>query len=235
MSSVLYIVGIGPGDPGLITVRGAEVLQSVHTVFVPVSRADRNSRALEIAEQHLPDGCMIEKLLFPMTRNAEILEKHYMDNAASIRNRLIDGINAALITLGDPSTYSTTWPVCRLFRECSPETAVEIIPGVTSYASAAARAQRALVDGNECLSVVSSYDDPQRIAAIIDASDTVVFLKTYTCRQRVLDIIADKGFEHNCVYIRRCGLEDEQILHDMSSIPEECDYLSMIILKKILT
>lgn len=232
MSAVLYIIGIGPGDPGLVTVKAAEVLKSVHSVFVPVSRPGRQSRAYEIAVQYLSDNCRVERLLFPMTRDREALQKQYRKNVEIIRNRIHEGENAALITLGDPSTYSTTWPVVGLFREQFPETALEIIPGVTSYAGGAARAQRALVDGNECLSVVSSYDDPDRLSVIIDISDTVVFLKTYTCRQTLLDIITAKGLTNRCIYIQRCGLEDEEIVYDVRCIPEEADYLSMIILKK---
>ncbi|MEI6127662.1 MAG: SAM-dependent methyltransferase, partial [Pseudomonadota bacterium] len=89
-----------------------------------------------------------------------------------------------------------------------------------------------LAEGNEVLSVVSSYDDPVRLEAVIDASDTVVFLKTYKKRELIVGLLKKKGVLSQSIYIKRCGLDGEEIIRNLEKLPGAIDYFSMIILKK---
>jgi len=232
MTHKLFIVGVGPGDANLITVRAVRVLQSVRHVFVPVSQEGRDSLAYEIARQHIHDDATVTRLLFPMVRERAVMETHYRENFSIIESTVGRGEPAALLTIGDPSTYSTAWQVLKRMQQCRPDIEVETVPGITSFAAGAASAGVALAEGNETVSVVSSYDCVERLEAIIDAADTVVFLKTYTTRRRLLDIIRKKGLIDHCIYIQRCGTDDEKIYYDMEHIPQDPEYLSMIILKK---
>lgn len=232
MTGKFYIVGVGPGESGLVTLKATRVLASVGHIFVPVSGMDRESLAYEIAQQYIPPGTSVTELLFPMADNKEMLKEKYMRNYKKIESLLRQGEDAALITIGDPSTYSTSWPVLNLVQDHAPDIEVEVIPGITSYAHGAARTAAALVEGNEILSVVSSYDSLERIEAVIDVSDTVVFLKTYKKRKMVIDLLAKLGMLNKCMYIKRCGLEGEEIIADLEKLPPDLEYFSMIILKK---
>jgi precorrin-2/cobalt-factor-2 C20-methyltransferase len=122
--------------------------------------------------------------------------------------------------------------VLNLLREEASDIELEIIPGITSYAAGAASTGEALAEGNEIMSVVSSYDLPDRIEAVIDVSDTVVFLKTYKKRDIIVDMLRKKGLSEHCIYIKRCGLEGEEVIYNLDRLPEEIDYFSMFILKK---
>ncbi|MFC1591966.1 precorrin-2 C(20)-methyltransferase [Thermodesulfobacteriota bacterium] len=232
MAGKLFIVGIGPGAPDLLTVRAAELIRETKQIFVPISKKGRESIARGIAQQYISEDAQVHELLFPMLQNQEAIDQHYQSNFETIAAVLREGSDAALLTLGDPATYSTSWPLSSLMREHAPEIEIENIPGITSYCHAAARAGMTLVEGNEALAVVSSYGSQQHLQTIINVSDTVVFLKTYKKRRIIVSLLERMGMLDQCVYISRCGLEGEEIIPDLKRIPDEVDYLSMIILRK---
>ena len=233
MTGKLYIVGVGPGDKELLTVKAAKVLGSTGHIFVPISAEGKESLAYKSVREYIPDGTSVTQLFFPMVSDKNILQKHYSENYKKIESVLRQGKDVALITIGDPCTYSTSWPVFELAKNNALDIDVEVISGITSYADGAARASINLLEGNEIMSVVSSYDSPERIEAVIDVSDTVVFLKTYKKRETVLEILKKKDLIKQSVYIKRCGLEGEEIIYDILKIPAEPDYFSMIIMKKL--
>jgi precorrin-2/cobalt-factor-2 C20-methyltransferase len=127
----LYGVGLGPGDAGLVTVRGKQVLDSVDVVYSP----GRLSRS--VATQHVPDD-RIGDLDFPMTRDEDRLRSAWKAAAAEIAPTARDG-DAAFVTLGDPNVYSTFGHLRRTLTAFHPEVDVEIVPGVsavTAFATA---------------------------------------------------------------------------------------------------
>ena len=232
MAGKLSIVGVGPGDPGLVTVKAARVLQTARYVFVPVAAAGKNSLAHEIAKQYIPPGTDVVELLFPMVRDRDQVQSHYFRNYEIIESVVRKGHDAAFLTIGDPCTYSTSWPLFTLFEGKAPDIQVEVVSGISSYADGAARAAENLAEGDEILSIVSAYDSLERINRVIDISDTVVFLKTYKERTRLLELIRKRDLMRQCIYIKRCGLEGQEIIDDLGNMPDDPDYLSMIILKK---
>jgi len=234
MSGTLFILGVGPGEPELITVKAAAILGRVRKVFIPVSGQGRDSHAYAIATDYIPADTSVAELVFPMTTDREHMTRAYAENYRRIETVLRQGYDAALLTLGDPCTYSSASQIANIVHEKAPDIAVEIIPGITSFAAAAACAGFALAEGNEMLAVVSSYDSLDRIESVLDAADTVIFLKTYTQRAAIIDLLKKKQLMRAAVYIRWAGLPGEEIIRDIEHMPEEVDYLSMIIVKKVL-
>jgi precorrin-2/cobalt-factor-2 C20-methyltransferase len=232
MAGKLYIIGAGPGEPGLLTVRALELLQKATRVFIPVSGQGRESLARDIIQEHIAAEASVTELVFPMSNDRQVMESAYRNNYLMVSSVLRTGKDAVLVTIGDPSTYSTAWQVLRLLRHHAPEVACEVVPGITSYAAAAARAGIQLTQGHESLAVVSSYSDARKLESVIEWADTIVFLKTYRQRNMILELLRSKGLLDRCVYISRCGLSKEAIIRDFSSLPKEADYFSMIILKK---
>jgi len=232
MAGKLFIVGVGPGDPEMLTLRALEILSKASHVFIPVSGEGRESLALDIIQEIISAESSITELVFPMTSDRQIMESAYRKNYLLVSAVLRTGDDAVLATIGDPATYSTAWQILKLVHNYMPEAATEVVPGITSFAAAAARAGIQLAQGSDALAVVSSYNDPVKLEKIIDCCDTVVFLKTYRNRELVLEVLRQKGLLANCVYIKRCGLAGEEIIRDLSLLPREADYFSMIILKK---
>jgi len=232
MAGKLYGIGVGPGDPELMTIKAAEILKTVGHVFAPVSRSNGASIAHDIANTYIPEQTPISFLLFPMLKDKEQLGGQWMENYHTIEQVVRQGIDCAFITLGDPSTYSTFAVMRRYFTRHAPDISIEAIPGITSFSFAAVQAGVPLVEGNEILSIVSGNDSEERVAEIIDASDTVVFLKTYRNQDRLLKIINDKGLTRSCIYVQKCGMDGEGIVQDVEKLAGNPEYLSLIVLKK---
>jgi precorrin-2/cobalt-factor-2 C20-methyltransferase len=232
MAGKLYGIGVGPGDPELMTVKAVEILRTVGHIFAPVSRSGGASIAYDIAKKFIPAEIPVTLLLFPMLKDKQQLSGQWMQNYRSIEQAVRQGVDCAFITLGDPSTYSTFAVIQRYFTQHASDISIEAIPGITSFSFAAAQAGMPLVEGNEILSIVSGNDSAERVAEIIDCSDTVVFLKTYRNRDRLLKIINDKGLTRSCIYVQKCGMEGEDILHDVKQLSGNPEYLSLIVLKR---
>lgn len=232
MPPTFYIIGLGPGDPELVSVKAASVLQRVRKIFIPISGQDRESYAYGIARNYISDKASVQKLLFPMTTDREYLELAYRDGCWCIADVLSQGHDAALLTIGDPSTYSSASHMARLIKEYVPDARLEIIPGITSFAAAAARIGTSIAEGSQVFSVVSSYDSTERIEDLLDLSDTVIFLKTYGTRDKIVTLLEKKGLLDKAVYVSRVGLPDETVVQDLGCLPERQDYLSMIIVEK---
>ena len=135
---ILYGLGVGPGDPELITLRAARVLNSVDIVFAAASTKNSYSLAISIAKPHIPDLTPIRMLRFPMTRDKKETQKAWKDHALTIIKELKQGYNVAFITLGDPMTYSTYGYILKTIQTLAPHQPVISIPGITSYQASAA-------------------------------------------------------------------------------------------------
>ena len=134
----LFGVGVGPGDPNLLTIKAAEVLRQVDVVCIPRSRVNSDSVAMQIAGAYISPAAEIMEVLTPMVRDAQTLEAEWRRGAEKIANCLLNGKNVAFITIGDSMLFSTYTYLMKKVREIIPNVVVESIPGVTSFSAAAA-------------------------------------------------------------------------------------------------
>lgn len=232
MAGKLYGIGVGPGDPELLTIKAVELLKRCDHIFTPIAKEGGASVAFDIARRFIPATTPVTRLLFPMLKDRQVLEQQWSENYRAMEAVVRAGRACVFITLGDSGTYSTFSVVMRYFKRFAPDLEIEVIPGITSYAYAAARAAMPLVEGNEIVSVVSANDSPARLERIIDSSDTVVFLKTYRQRERLLKMLADRGLGACCTYIQKCGLDGERVLCNLDGMAQSPEYLSLVVLKK---
>ncbi len=127
----LYGVGLGPGEAGLVTVRGRKILESVDVVFTP-GRLSRGVASAYVDDEQLSD------LEFPMTRDKAQLRRAWKQAAAEVAPMAREG-TAAFVTLGDPNVYSTFGHLRRTLERFHPDVELEVIPGVstvTAFATA---------------------------------------------------------------------------------------------------
>jgi len=146
---------LGPGDPELITRRAWAALQSGARWLYPVKKAEESSYALSIVERGgiaVPQDA--EELVFPMTRDAEILTKAWARAATRTVELLAEGRDLVFLVEGDASTFATFGHLARVVRELAPDVAVETIPGVSSFAAAAAASGTTLAEEDETLAVI---------------------------------------------------------------------------------
>ena len=229
----LYGIGVGPGDPELITLKALNTLGRVAVVFAAASSGNKYSLAVEIASPHLKEGVPVVHLGFPMTRNKKKLADAWAENGEKVAEPLKNGKDAAFITLGDPLTYSTFGYVLETVRETHPEIPIKIIPGITSYQAGAAATGRILVEGDESLVISSGVLGAERLKQAIERADSAVILKVYRNYSEILNILNELELVDRSILISRCGQEGEEIvwnLKDRDHTPPH--YMSHLIIRK---
>ncbi|MFZ2088176.1 MAG: precorrin-2 C(20)-methyltransferase [Desulfobaccales bacterium] len=231
-TGTLYGIGVGPGDPELITLKALKVLQRTSHIFASTSSKNAYSLALNIVRSHL-NGARIEHLPFPMTREAEVLQEAWEANACRVMEVLRAGEDAVFITLGDPLTYSTFGYLLRSVKRLDPTVRVVTIPGITSYHAAAALTQTPLSEGEESFFVVSGALGAARLREVIHKTDNIVLLKTYRHTDDILATLEEMGLTDRAVCISRAGMDGETVVQDLRELKgRSMPYLSMIIIKK---
>jgi len=227
-------VGVGPGDPELMTVKARRILRQVPVVCVPKSREDSGSYVLTIVAQVIDRQRQeLLELVFPMIRDRARLAECWAAALKKIVTRLRAGEDVAFVTEGDPFIYSTFVHLYALVRQRYPQLPVKVVPGVSSINAAAAAAGLPLVDGAERIAVLpAAYEDGQ-LAEVLKDFDAVVLLKVNRVFDRVLALLEELDLAGRAVYVRRCGSSDQEIVRDITRLRgKELDYLSLVIVRK---
>jgi precorrin-2/cobalt-factor-2 C20-methyltransferase len=231
-TGIFYGIGVGPGDPELLTVKAASVLSACPNVFVPKARIASGSVALEIARKYLSPGAKVRELVFPMTPDQELLEQRWCESAELIAAVLESGIDACFLTLGDPMVYSTYIYLLRALQQRLPELKTITVPGITSFCAAASATHFPLGEGKELITIVPTSDDLSVLRRALEAQGTVVLMKIGKRLREILEILGEFGLIEKSVFVARAGLDREHIetdLHKLQVEDPEAGYLSVII------
>ncbi len=234
MLGTLYGIGVGPGDPELLTLKAVKVLGGVAHIFAAASTKNDYSLALDIVSDYIRPGTPVDHLAFPMTFNRESMETAWQANCEKVVEVLRRGDNAAFLTIGDPLTFSTYIYLVRKVRAKLPEADIETIPGITSFQAAAACANVPLAEGEESFTVISGAKGGERLKDVVPVTDNVILLKAYRQFPQILEQVEQLGLKESCCFISRCGLEGQVVEHDFEKMTqlEQPHYLSLMIIKK---
>lgn len=234
MLGILYGIGVGPGDPELLTLKAVRVLKQVAHVFAAASSKNDYSLAFEIVREHLPANVPVDYLAFPMTFNSEHLEHAWQANCDKVVEILNQGKNVAFLTLGDPLTFSTFIYLRRKIHQRLPGVTIKTIPGITSFQTAAACANVPLAEGEEVFTVISGAKGGDRLKEVIAVADNVVLMKAYKQFHQILAQVDEAGLRDRCCFVSRCGLDGEIVERDFDKLVklEQPNYLSLMIIKK---
>lgn len=233
MLGKFYGIGLGPGDPGLVTLRAAEALRSVQEIYSAASQQSSRSVSGQILDA-LPGltACRYELSFTMSTDFAERLARidgHALRLLASLRA----GKDVAFVTIGDSMTYSTCGYLLRALLRLEPALPHEIIPGVNSWCALAAKQAVPLVEDQAPLQIVPATVAPgsEELDRLLNSGGTTVLLKCYQTRDELLRQLKERGF--HAVYGAGIGLEEEFISDDPAAVaarPRE--YLSMLVIRK---
>lgn len=233
INGTLYGIGVGPGDPELITLKAVRILRQVDIVFAAASTKNSYSLAMEIVAPHLKNGAPVVRLGFPMTRDKNTLTTAWQENARKVIDTLKEGKDAAMITLGDPMTYSTFGYVMHTIKEGYPDIRIRIVPGITSYHAAAAAAGQVLAEAEESFTVISGALGAQKLKEIIAHTDNVVILKVYKNYREIIDALNHLDLTPRSILISRCGLDGEEVIRDLKEgLDIAPSYLSLLLIRK---
>lgn len=231
-SGTLYGIGVGPGDPDLLTMAAVKKLAQVDVILAASSSKNEYSLALGIAKPHVPEHIRVVMLKFPMTKDKHALADAWAENGRITADILKQGHNAAFLTLGDPMIYSTFGYLLKILQKTHPEIPVEIIPGITSFQAAAAKTQTILTESGENLVIFSGVGDEQKLDSMLGQADNGVILKSYKNFDALKKIVGRHDRKNHSVFVSRLGLDGEHISHDLDEIDKQPHYLSLLLVKK---
>jgi precorrin-2/cobalt-factor-2 C20-methyltransferase len=238
MAGKLYVVGIGPGDPELLTLKAVRILKEVPCIVVPKGREEGTSLALSIVRQALSlGGKEIVEAYFPMkktmgTAETSDLDEKWNETVEAVLKRLDRGMDAAFITIGDPGIYSTFFYLYDRLLEQRPSLDIEIVPGISSINAAAARAGLSLGLGNDRIAILpANYQD--KLQETLEQFDTVVLMKVSKVFDSVRDTLTRMDLAGSAAYVVRAGMDDERVFQDIRNVREEdLNYFSLLIVRK---
>lgn len=219
--SILYGIGVGPGDSELLTIKGVKIIGKCDVIVAPAAASGGVSIALETAREYIKEGSEVIVKHFPMggsEKNQKVGEIYRL-----IESKLKEGKNVAFLTIGDPYVYSTYIHLLTYIENHGFN--VQTVPGITSFCAAASLVNRTLVVGDEPLLIIPG----SRVTDIKDEK-YVVIMKMYKHEETVIKVLEEKGFDY--VYVSRAGRTGENILTDKEKILQERDYMSLILASK---
>lgn len=228
----LYGVGVGPGDPELITLKAQRILSQVSVIFVPRKDAKHESYARSIISRLVENSNQrIVDLVFPMQKGT--LKPYWEEAVEKIWQHLALGKDCAFVTEGDALLYGTFTYILSIFQARHPEVTVEVIPGISSINAASARALLPLAISGERVAIIPATYEDEALRETLESFDTVVLLKVNTVFDRILDVLEEMKLADRCIYIRRCTTKDEEIVRNIRKLRgQELDYLSLLIVRR---
>ena len=231
MRGTFYGIGVGPGDPELLTVKAIKAIEAADVLIAPKTEKKDGSVALKIARPYLKDGVEIVYQVFPMVKDFAKNPEAWEENKAEILALLNAGKNVAFLTLGDPMFYSTYIYVFRLMEQENVE--IVTIPGVPAFAAIGSRLNRPIVEGDDILAIIPGTADRADIEKILSAVQSAVVMKVYRNAPEIVDLLAENHMAEDAVLVSRAGLDDEKIIRDIGAQRgEPLNYLSTILARR---
>ena len=231
MAGTLYCIGVGPGDPELLTLKALKYITSCPVLAVPQAKNGSALTAKEILLESLAktgdirlEDKTVLTLHFPMTRDEAVLAKAHADGAAAIEAELEQGHDVALITLGCPTVYATSIYVHRLVQRHGFPTA--IIPGVPSFCAVAAKLQRPLCEKDEPLTIIPGSRKDRK--ELLQLPGKKVIMKPSGSLQGIQADLESLGLAPNAAMIERCGLPSEAVYEHVADAADT-GYFAVIV------
>ena len=240
MRGTFYVVGVGPGDPELMTLKAARILRDCRVWFVPKGKQDGDSTALSIAGEVVDTaGKEILVHYFPMKKirmgekpDPEV-ERAWLQAAGIIIDRLNQGEDVVFPTLGDPAIYSTGFYVCDTLLSLTPGLDVQIVPGVSSIGASAAAAGQPLCLGDDRMVVIPATFENGQLRETLERFDTVVLMKVHRVMERLVGLLDELDLLDKAVLVERTSQQAQRISRDLRGrLQEEPHYFSTVIVRK---
>ena len=233
-------IGVGPGDPDLLTVKAVKAIHNADVIMCPASNEDRPSIALSVVSSLIDKSKNQEivKLIFPMTKDKDVLVSTWKKNAKIMAERVLSGKNVVYLTVGDPYLYSTWIYMHREIKSNHPELKINVIPGIVSMFTFASKVGISIAEGAEKVTVIPSCYDLSSVKEIAKNSESLIFLKDGRYFDQVIELLKESGFPDNSTFAigQDLGTEKEIIrkltLGEVNDDTLTTKYFSILIVKR---
>jgi len=231
--AILYGIGVGPGDPELITLKGYRLLQQTGIIAYPEANPGAGSYAGAIVEKLLDvSQKQMLPLVFPMTKDRAELDQKWNTAVEAVIKPLDEGNNVVFVSEGDPLFFSTFIHLMELVRQKRSAQEIRVVPGISSMHGASAALGWGLAVGDQKFAVIPATADMAGMADELDRHDTVVFYKVAKVVAPLVDLLRQKNLIDKSAIISKVSSADEKIYRDLNSLPEKIPYLSLLVVRK---
>ncbi|MBR5995621.1 MAG: precorrin-2 C(20)-methyltransferase [Eubacteriaceae bacterium] len=226
MRGIAYGVGVGPGDPELMTQKAIRLIRE-NDVIAVAGKTATEAVAYQIAAAMVPEIQDKELLpiYMPMVKDRDLIDAEHQKGAKLLESYLDKGQNVVYITLGDPTIYCTFSYLQHILEKDG--YTVELVPGITSFCAASARLNLPLVEWDEPLHVVPAV---HKTHEELDQPGTYVLMKSASHMQEVKEMLRRSGLDVSAV--ENCSMETEKVYRSVDEIPDDAGYFSLIIAKE---
>ena len=226
MRGIVYVVGVGPGDPELMTLKAIRLIRENDVIAVP-GKVAKEAVAYQIAAAVVPELADKElvSVYMPMIKDRALIDAEHRKGAKLLEQYLDQGKNVVYITLGDPTVYCTFSYLQHILEADGYQ--VELVPGIPSFCAAAARLGLPLVEWDEPLHVVPAV---HKTGDELDQPGTYVLMKSASHMAEVKDLLRSSGRDVQAV--ENCSMETEKVYRSVEEIPDDAGYFSLIIAKE---
>ncbi len=223
-------IGVGPGDPDLLTVKAVEQFKTLDILLVPESKKNAKSEAHMIASKFLPEDLEIIGRHFPMILDKEAMLAQVREIALEVIEWVKAGKTVGFVTLGDPMLYSTYIYLLKYIEE---GVEVETIPGISSYTAIASGLSRPLVEGDDPLMIYPCTADMNELRTVLETHNSIVLMKVYKRFETVVSLMKELDLMGKAVAVSNYG-KPEQVIHNNleATDPNEVSYFTTILINK---
>lgn len=231
MAGKLYGIGVGPGDPGLLTLKAKEIIERCPVIGYPVKKPGEGSVALDIIKPSVDiSGKRIAEFLFSMDPDDSVRERCREEAMTQMCGLLDEGSDIAMVTLGDVGVYSTYMYISNEIESRGYD--VEVIPGIPSFCHGAALAGLPLMIGNEGLAIVPvAKENSELLASALDNFDNVVVMKAFKSMPLIASMMEERGIEPSkATVISNVGMDGEYV--GPMDVGREYGYFTTVLIKR---
>ena len=232
----LTVVGVGPGDPELITIKGVRRLQAADVIVAPRAKGVETSQAEQIAAEWLNlEWQKVIPLEFPLNMSREALDEMWSEAAELLATHLLDGQELVYLIVGDPLLFGSFVYLWQHLEERYPQIPVQVIPGISSVNAGASAAGVPLALGSERVALLpATYeDDPDILRRMLADFDTVVMLKAGRSFKRLFPFLQSEGLLPYTTVIERASLPNQRVFHNAwDALEAKLSYWTLLIVRR---
>lgn len=237
----LTAIGVGPGDPDLLTVKAVKAIKDADIIMCPASGDSRPSIALSVVQSLIDESRDQEiiKLIFPMTKDRDVLEETWKRNAGIMADTVLGGKNVVYVTVGDPYLYSTWIYMHRNLTSNHPDMRISVIPGIVSIFTFASKVGVSIAEGAEKVAIIPSCYNLESVRDLARNAETLVFLKDGRYFDQVIDLLRESGFPDDSIFAIGQDLGTDHEIIRKITLGEAGDgtlttkYFSILVVKRV--
>lgn len=228
-TGVVRVIGVGPGDPELLTLRALRALRGSHLIVHP-GPSNRSGFAYEIVAGQIEPWQTVEGASLRMKRGQDDGSVGYGRIARRLADAALGGLDVAYLTEGDPMLFGSGSYVVESLKTIEPGVSVEVIPGVSAMSAAAARLGWPLAQKESVFTVCPATYHPDDLGAILDRPGTSCWLKAADVLPRLVEELRSRGRLERAALIEKVGRTDERIFHDLTeALKVDLSYFSIVL------